>query len=225
MIVNEETKTIFLENPKTGSSAFRDPYRLLAKSKYAMMYTHGGIVDIPKLFKEVYPDLNPADFTVYTFYRDPTERLLSGWRFALSQIESSRVANHPDFNLYDVMAAKYLSPEDVAARKPISFGIERYMTMVFSGYRFPTCDLACRQIRFMDNDTVLLDFRKFNSEAVKLFNLLGMGDKYPTEQHVRVVNATDSKQYAELITPQRRKLIESYYQQDYEFLAKRGITF
>lgn len=224
MIVNEDNKVVFLENPKTGSTVFREAYRTTYATSYIDLYTHIPIAKLPEAFDTHYPHLDLSEFTVYTFYRDPIARFLSNWRYTHDQIEQSRTDGVEENKLYDTIAAWYVTKEAYEAREPITFSLDRYIALVGSGTQVPTLSLAAPQTDFMDEKTVLLNFHDFDAEVRKIAPALGLpqlirGDSVPH------ANVTGSSAYASALTEVHKIMIKNLYRKDYEFFRTRGISF
>lgn len=224
MIVNEANKVIFLENPKTGSTVFREAYRAAYATSYINLYTHIPITMLPEAFARHYPHLDLSEFTVYTFYREPISRFLSNWRYTHDQIEQSRTDGVEENRLYDTLAKWYIPKEDYEARTPITFSLDRYIALVGSRTQVPTLTLANPQISFMDANTVLLNFHDFYSEVRKIAPALGLPQLIKGNS-VPHANKTGSSIYASALTEAHKIMIKNLYREDYEFFQTRGISF
>lgn len=224
MIVNEANKVVFLENPKTGSTVFREAYRTTYATSYIDLYTHIPIAKLPEAFDRHYPHLDLSEFTVYTFYRDPISRFLSNWRYTHDQIEQSRIDGVEENRLYDNLAKWYISKEDYEARAPISFSLDRYIALVGSRTQVPTISLTSPQTDFMDAKTVLLNFHDFDSEVRKIAPALGL-PQLTKGNSVPHANKTGSSSYASSLTEVHKIMIKNLYREDYNFFLTRGISF
>lgn len=229
MIINEATRTLFMEVPKTGSTTIRIAYQTkFGRGKYRPMWTHAKIADLPRAFKS-YPEYTIEEFTKYAFYRDPVSRAVSAWRYSISQWERSRAQTHEaPFNIYVRAAALFhllwSIPFDEEAKPSLNgVTLDQILDALESKVSFPTHDLFTPQSCYFDEDTVLLNFANYAEEYPRIAQLLEIPTTLP--EHLSQLNASDSAQYLAAVTPEQVQRIKAYYANDYAAFAARGITF
>jgi hypothetical protein len=230
MIINEATKTLFMEIPKTGSTTIREAFRVkFGASSYHPMWTHARLDNLPRVFSRVYPDLALEEFTQYAFYRNPVERTVSGWRYSVGQWEKSRTqSGEAPFSLYLRAAALFHllwgTPFDEEA-KPSLDGVtlDQMLDALESKVSFPTHDLFTPQSKYFDSNTVLLSFANYAEEYPRIAQLLDLPLELPA--HLSRLNPSDSADYISTVTPAQVNRIKAYYADDYAAFAARGITF
>jgi hypothetical protein len=230
MIINETTKTLFMEVPKTGSTTIRVAFQHAhGDANYPRMWTHAKIADLPKAFARASPNLVLEDFTRYAFYRDPISRMVSAWRYSISQWERSRAQTHEaPFSLYLRAAALFHllwgTPFDEEAKPSLNdVTLDQMLDALESKVSFPTHDLFTPQSSYFDENTVLLSFANYAEEYPRIAQLLELPTELP--EHLAKLNASDSEQYLEGVTPEQVQRIKAYYADDYAAFAARGITF
>jgi hypothetical protein len=230
MILNETTRTLFMEVPKTGSTTIRIAFHSkFGRNNYHPMWTHVKVEELPRVFAKVYPTLSLEDFTQYAFYRDPVARVVSAWRYSISQWEKSRAqTSEAPFSLYVRTAAMFHLLWDIPfdeAAKPSLDGVtlDQMLDALECKVSFPTQDLFTPQSRYFNENTVLLNFANYAEEYPRIAALLELPTELP--EHVSHLNASDSSQYLGAVTPEQVQRIKTYYANDYAALAARGITF
>jgi hypothetical protein len=230
MIINETTKTLLMEVPKTGSTTIRVAFHTtFGQANYRRMWTHAKIADLPRAFARAYPNLVLEDFTRYAFYRDPVSRMVSAWRYSISQWERSRAQTHEaPFSLYLRAAALFHllwdTPFDEEAKPSLNdVTLDQMLDALESKVSFPTHDLFTPQSSYFDENTVLLSFANYAEEYPRIAQLLELPTELP--EHLAKLNASDSEQYLGGVTPEQVQRIKAYYADDYAAFAARGITF
>jgi hypothetical protein len=230
MILNETTRTLFMEVPKTGSTTIRIAFQAtFGRANYHQMWTHAKLTDLPRAFARVYPNLAIEDFTQYAFYRDPISRMVSAWRYSISQWEKSRTQTaEAPFSLYLRTAALFHLlwgvPFDEEAKPSLNdVTLDQMLDALESKVLFPTNDLFTPQSCYFNENTVLLNFANYVEEYPRIAQLLELPTELPG--HVAQLNASDSSQYLGAVTPEQVQRIKTYYANDYAALAARGITF
>jgi len=230
MIINEATKTLFMEIPKTGSTTIRETFRTkFGSGSYHPVWTHAKLENLPKILNRLYPNVALEELTQYAFYRDPVKRMVSAWRYSISQWEKSRAQTHEaPFSMYLNTAALFHLlwgvPFDEAAKPSLNdVTLDQMLDALESKVSFPTHDLFTPQSKYFDSNTVLLDFANYAEEYPRIAQLLELPTELPA--HLSQLNASDSAQYLEGVTPEQVQRIKAYYADDYAALAARGITF
>lgn len=230
MILNEATRTLLMEVPKTGSTTIRLAFQTkFGRSNYHPMWTHARLDDLPRAFAKAYPHLTVAEFTLYAFYRDPVSRMVSAWRYSISQWEKARTQTaEAPFNLYVRAAAMFHLlwdlPFDEEAKPPLTgVTIDQMLDALESKVAFPTHDLFTPQNKYFDSNTVLLNFANYAEEYARVAPLLDLPTELP--EHSAHLNSSDSAQYVEALTAEQIQRIKTYYADDYAAFAARGITF
>lgn len=230
MIINETTRTLFIEVPKTGSTTIRIAFQTkFGRSSYHPMWTHVKLEELPRAFSKSHPTLLLEDFTQYAFYRNPVERMVSAWRYSISQWEKSRTQSaEAPFSLYLHTAALFHllwgMPFDETAKPSLNdVTLDQVLDALESRASFPTHDLFTPQTRYFNENTVLLNFANYAEEYPRIATLLDIPTELP--EHLSNLNTSDSSQYLGAVTPEQVQRIKTYYANDYAALAARGITF
>lgn len=230
MIINETTKTLFMEIPKTGSTTIREAFRVkFGANSYHPMWTHARLDNLSKVFSREYPDLVLEEFTQYAFYRDPVDRMVSGWRYAIGQWERSRTQSaEAPFSVYLRSAAMFHLiwgiPFDEDAKPSLNdVTMDDMLDALESNVSFPIHDLFTPQSKYFDSGTVLLNFANYAEEYRRIAQLLDLPTELP--EHRSRLNASDSADYISTVTPAQVARIKAYYADDYAAFAARGITF
>lgn len=230
MILNETTRTLFMEVPKTGSTTIRIAYvSLHGDQKYERTWTHIRLDELPRAFAKMYPEFNLSDFTQYAFYRDPVERFVSAWRYSVGQWERARLQeSQTRFSVYVRTAALFHllwnTPFDEAAKPSLNdVTLDQMLDALESKVVFPTGDLFTPQSCYINENTVLLNFANYAEEYPRIAALLDIPTELP--DHLSNLNASDSSQYLGAVTPEQVQRIKTYYADDYAAFAARGITF
>jgi hypothetical protein len=230
MIINETTKTLFMEVPKTGSTTIRVAFQHThGNANYPRMWTHAKIADLPRAFARSYPNLVVENFTRYAFYRDPISRMVSAWRYSIGQWERARTQTHEaPFVTYVRAAAMFHllwgTPFDEEAKPSLNYvTLDQMLDALESQVAFPTHDLFTPQSKYFDSNTILLSFANYSEEYQRIAPLLDIPAELP--EHMAKLNASDSEQYLQAVTPEQVQRIKAYYADDYIAFAARGITF
>lgn len=230
MIVNEATRTLFLEVPKTGSTTIRIAYvSLHGDQKYERTWTHVKLEELPRVFAKMYPDQPFEQYTQYAFYRNPIERMVSAWRYSLGQWERARLQEpQTRFSVYVRTAALFhliwgVSFDEEAKPSLVNVTLDDVMDALESKVVFPTADLFTPQSCYIDTQTVLLDYSNYDAEYQRLVPLLGL--PAVLSPHVARLNTSDAADHIPNVTASQIQRIKNYYKDDYELFASRGITF
>jgi hypothetical protein len=101
--------------------------------------------------------------------------------------------------------------------------LDQMLDALESKVAFPTHDLFTPQSSYFDENTVLLSFANYAEEYPRIAQLLELPTELP--EHLAKLNASDSEQYLEGVTPEQVQRIKAYYADDYAAFAARGITF
>ena len=230
MIINDTTKTLFIEVPKTGSTTIRVAFQTkFGRNNYHPMWTHAKIEEMPRVLGKEYPELVASEFTTYAFYRDPVKRMVSAWRYSISQWEKARTQTaEAPFTMYLRAAAMFhllwdIQFDEEAKPSLNDVTLDQMLDALESQVAFPTHDLFTPQSKYFDSNTILLSFANYSEEYQRIAPLLDIPAELP--EHMAKLNASDSEQYLQAVTPEQVQRIKAYYADDYIAFAARGITF
>jgi len=227
MIINESTGCLFLEIPKTGSTTVRLAYQAKhGRSKYASVWTHIKKDQLQRVMGEFFSEIDYSKLTHYAFYRDPIERLVSGWRYSISQWEKARTDPKLSFEVYSRGAALFhliWGKKFNIDEKPTlnNVTLDEYLTALESRAFFTTVDLLSLQTEYINDNTVLLNYHDYEAEYNKLVPLLDL----PSYNSAGRQNSTDAADYYDTVTTEQAARIKAFYKADYDFFEKKGITF
>lgn len=224
MFVNLEKKALFLENPKTGSTVLRVAYNTHHKAQYIRPHTHTELAQLDAVFEVHYPEYDHTEFKKYAFARDPIERAVSGWRYALQQWESSRTQSNPDaYRMYDNMADVILTPEEKEAKVKLEVTFDQYLMLIACGCHFPTSTLTHEQTRFMDADTRVLSYLDFAEGVKEVADVFDIPNALLPDGTAQSHNVSDAVKYRDSVTPMQRSAIKALYHKDYMFFMQHKI--
>ena len=223
MIISAERQIVIYGTPRTGSSTLRtilEPYNLTYNHD-----DHGGYHDLVRFVNqtgEFHGIVDPTKCKHFAFYRDPYERCLS----TVNYIRRGRQC----FRFFHAMYGNII-PVSCADRTPYAQQPEHIRAMidappfieVFRAFKWnmEVGVFGKTQRRWVDVPVIPLNYHDYDNEVRRLFDELGL----PQLDTIPKTNDSLTIPEIDVITPEDEAEIREYLQEDYEFLASRGITF
>lgn len=222
MILDVDSKRAIMLNPKTGTMTLADIFAKYSNLKVIHDHTRLSVL------KEKAPD-DYCEYKVYSFYRNPIDRFISGFNYS----KSGRVPSFTNYiallyrdkkvpmftNLYnrniqeltdciqDLTISEFLNPKD-----------DRIYECVM---QMDSSFLLEKQVSFCDHPNItLLDFDNYESNIRFLLDEFGL-DPTIDIPHLNSIG----EQEQSLLTPTDIDKIKRIYKNDYEFFKSVNITF
>lgn len=222
MILDIGSKKAIMLNPKTGTMTIS---KIFAKySNLRVVHEHTKLSTLQDKVLEDY-----ANYKVYSFYRNPIDRFISGFNYS----KSGRIASVTNYmallyrdkkvplftnlhtktidelreSIQDLTISEFLSPKD--------HRIQDCMMQMDSSFLFE------KQVSFCNHPNItLLDFDNYEDNVRLLLNEFGL-DSTIEIPHLNIVDKDEHS----LLTSVDIDKIKQVYKDDYEFFKSVNITF
>lgn len=225
MIMSKKRGVVMFQVPRTGTNTLTTMFRKTGAVLDICDETHFGYRDIitgPEYAVEL-GIVNPADFTYYSFYRNPLDRCISVVNYLRRGKQCAKFFHAfygDDF------------PMSCAYRKPYSEWTDEMRQMcdsvpfieVFRKFRwfFERGVYGKTQKRWLDGPVIPLNFDDYDNEIRRVLVAFGINPVGVMIPHINP--SVYLPEYDELNDTDRAELME-FLAEDYEFLESKGISF
>lgn len=224
MIISAEKKIVVFMVPRTGTNTLRTLFESTGIPLAACDDYHYNVLDIPSVMDEL-GITNYNEFRYYSFYRNPFERCLSVVNFLRRGRQGSKFfhAFYGDDVIFPVSCASRVPyPEWSDEMKAMCDSVPLIEVFRKFKYFFERNIYGKTHKPWLGGPVQPMNFADYENELSRLLVEFGVDPSTVTIPHV---NPSLTLPEFDHLSASEEAEIREYLQEDYDFLASKGIRF